>query len=576
MTPATLAAAFLAAASAVETQPDTLPVAEIRAGMRCEGRTVYRGEEIETFDCEILGVLPGAWGPGEDVIVARLLGKNAERYGVVAGMSGSPVFVDGKLIGALSLAYGAFQKEAIAGITPIESMLRVRGSRGWPGAAPAGGTPQSASHELIPIRTPLALSGFAPEGVEAARSLFAPYGFVTTAGGDGSRGDVAAAARIRPGGAVSGLLVEGDVQIAATGTVTWRNGDEVLAFGHSFLLYGDVEMPMGAAEIVATVPSSALSFKLGRTTGVVGSVVRDNRTAIAGRIGRAARMIPVTVRLPEGSVPREVRFRVFRNRTLTAPMTAAAVVNSLVGNAVYDAEGTVRLDGRIAVDGLPDVTLSRTYFDPGAGGSAIPSIAGELLATLQRLFDNELAPAQVERVELAFGVEKGRRESSIDAAWAERTEVRAGETVGVRVRLRPYRGPVELREVRMRVPEGTPPGPLTIQVGDARYFEAKDRVTPPPNAGPPKSDDLRALIAVLNQRRAEDFLYVRLARASAGATIRGVPMPALPPSALGVVRGAEKGAGGAEPLGESVVDEVKMSIGGRVVGSAELGLKVVP
>lgn len=557
-----------------------MPVADIQRGMKCTGRTVYEGTKIEDFPCEILGVLPGAWGPGDDVIVARLLGPNAERYGVIAGMSGSPIFVDGKLIGALSLSLGTFQKEAIAGITPIASMQRVRASNGWPGpnggsVSPMEARPQSSgAYDFRPIVTPLVVSGIAPEAMGIAKSLLEPHGFVITAGAGGALTAApvpGAADTIQPGGAIAGLLVTGDVNVAGTGTVTWRDESTVLAFGHSFLLYGDVEMPMAAADIITTVASQNLSFKLGAPKAIVGAVVRDNRTAIAGRFGAEARMIPVKVTLPEGTQPREIRFQVFRNRVLSAPMMTVGVMNGLVSNAAYDAEGTLRIDGRVKVAGHPDVVLSRTYFDPGAGGGSIPFMATEISGMLQRLFDNELGEAAVEKIELVLGVDKARRETRIDAAWAERTSVKPGETVAVRVRMRPWRGAPQLREVQVKVPEGTPPGWLTVSVSDAKGMDAKDRVSP---GSVSRADDLDALIASFNQRRDEDSLYVRLSRTTPGAIVRGVNLPALPPTALGVVRGADKSAGGAEPLSDMVVDEVRMPLGARVAGSAEFTLRV--
>ena len=573
--------------------PPTMAVADLQRGMKCVGRTVYEGTKIEEFTCEILGVLPGAWGPGDDVIVARLTGPKADRYGIAAGMSGSPVFVDGKLIGALSLSLGTFQREPIAGITPIDAMQRVRTSNGWPmprgesgGSSPIDAKPRSGggaldaatfdSTALRPILTPLVVSGISPEAMPLAKSLLEPHGFVLTAGA-GAGADLAAAPApgaddvVQPGGALAGLLVTGDVNVAATGTVTWRDESTLLAFGHSFLLYGNVEMPMAAAEIIATVPSQAISFKLGAPRSVVGAVLRDNRTAIAGRFGEKARMIPVKVTLPEGTTPREIRFSVFRNRVLTAPMLTVGVMNGLVSNAAYDAEGSVRLDGRVKVAGHPDVTLSRTYFDPGPQGGSVPVIAGEIAGMLQRLFDNELAEASVTEVELALGVEKGRRETRIDAAWTERATVKPGETVGVRVRMRPFRGTPQVQELSVKIPEGTPPGWVTVTVADAKVLDARDRVSPGYHT---KADDLGALIATFNQRRDEDSLYVRLSRASPGAVVRGVNLPSLPPTALGVVRGAEKSAGGAEPLADAILFEARSPQSARVSGSAELTLRV--
>ena len=573
-----LALAALMAAAAAAT-PATMPVRDLQPGMKCVGQTVYTGTTIEKFDCEILGVLPGAWGPGDDVIIARLTGPQADRYGIAAGMSGSPVFVDGKLIGALSLSMGTFQREPIAGITPIDAMLRVNGSTGWPG--PRGGTPaqggeRMSASDFRPITTPLVVSGLAPEMMPVARTLLEPYGFVLTAGGGPSGGVLAPAsaaelASLTPGSAVSGLLVEGDMNVAGTGTVTWRDDKGLLAFGHSFLLYGGIEMPMATANVIATVPSDMISFKLAAPRARAGAVTRDNRTAIAGRFAAEARTIPVTVKLPAGTVPQEIRFRVFRNRFLSAPMMTMGVLNGLVSNASYDAEGTVRLEGKVKVAGHGDITLSRTYFDPGMSGAMVPYIASELSQTLQKLFDNELTEAAIDGVELTFAIEKGRRETRIDAAWPVRTSAKPGETVGVRVRMRPWRGPAEVREVQVKVPEGTPPGPLTVFVADAKAMEQKDRVTP---ALQPRVDDLASLIQTFNLRRDEDTLYVRVARTAHGATVRGQNLPALPPTALGVVRGAEKSAGGADPLVDTVVDEIRMPLGSRVTGTAEFTLRV--
>lgn len=558
-----------------------MPVSEIQRGQKCSGRTVFEGSKIDDFDCEILGVLPGAWGPGDDVIIARLVGPTAQRYGVIAGMSGSPIFVDGKLIGALSLSMGTFQKEAIAGITPIAAMQRVRQSTGWPvrpskAASPNEPAPRFAGYELQPILTPLVVSGISPEAMPLAKSLLEPHGFMVTAGAGGAMTAApvpGAADTIQPGSALAGLLVTGDVNIAGTGTVTWRDRDTVLAFGHSFLMYGGVEMPMATSEIITTVASSAISYKLGAPKQVVGSVFRDNRTAIAGRFGAEAKMIPVKVTLPEGTQPREIRFQVFRNRVLSAPMMTVGVMNGLVSNAAYDAEGTLKLDGRVKVAGHPEIALSRTYFDPGASGGSIPYMAAEINGMLQRLFENELSDVVIEQVELSLGVDKARRETRIDAAWAERASVKAGETVAVRVRMRPWRGAMQLREALVKIPEGTPPGSVTITVADAKVMDAKDRVAPGSST---RADDVDAIIASFNQRRDEDSLYVRLSRNTPGAIVRGVSLPALPPTSLAVVRGADKSAGGAEPLQETVVDEVRMPLGARVSGSAELTLRVEP
>lgn len=568
---------------ALEPAVPILAVSKIKPGMKGTGYTVYSGKKIETFDVLILGVLPGAWGPDDDVILCRILGPNADRYGIAAGMSGSPVYIDGKLVGALSLAYGGFQREPIGGITPIESMLRVpvnlRADAAEPGrAVPVKIASAQQPGALRPISTPLVLSGFDPKAVPLVVKTLEPYGFAAVSGGgavaaplvsgsasgSGATGKVTGR-KLKPGSAVAGILVQGDINIQGMGTLTYVDDDVALAFGHSFLLYGDVEMPLADAQVVATVPSDQLSFKVGYPTEVVGAVVRDNRTAIAGKFGTQAKMLPVKLTVDRGADKETFQFEVFRNKVLTSLMVGAAVINALVGAPGYDAEGTVKVEGVIRVDGYPDLKLEHVFFDLGPSGSLIPLIAEEVGDLLRTLLNNPIAPAHVKGVELSFEAVPGKLETRIEAAWTDRNLVHAGDHLAVKVRMRPHQGPPSIQTVDFVIPEGTPSGELSIRVAAGSVL---DEPTPDGANG---HSDLKRLIDELNRRRADDALYVRITRPAAGVVVRGVDLDGLPPSVLSVVQG---GSLEEKTLSETPIAEKRVPLGARVVGDVTVKVNV--
>lgn len=565
----------------LEPKVPIMPVSEIEPGMKAKGRTVYEAGVIEDFEATVLGVLPSALGPGQDVILVRLTGDKAERFGVAAGMSGSPVYIDGKLIGALSLAYGQFQREPIAGVTPIESMIQVSNSstsadaRGARRTVPVHLPDQDVHGQLVPVRTPITLSGFDPAAVSVVNRLFEPYGFAVSGGGGGelpvSASNVGAGKPdpedLTPGSAVSGILMQGDLTIQGTGTLTYADDENALAFGHAFLLYGDVEMPLASAHVLTTVPLDSLSFKVAYPKRVLGAFVRDNRTAMAGRFDARARMIPVQVKVKRGSELRTYNFEIFRNQMLTTAVLTAGVTNALVATADYSAEGTMIVEGRIVVDGYPDIELRSLHFDPGPQGFLIPSMLDDVTTVMGDLFTNSLAPAKVQRVELSFVEVPGRREVRIEGAWADRTSVRPGEEIGLTVRLRPHQGKSRLERVKFRVPEKAPSGELQVVVSNAEQLNAKRAVLPTSY----NSTDLGAIIKSFNERRVDDSVYVRMTRAASGIVVRGVELDALPPSVLNVI---QESAPSEASLDDSGVSELRIPVDARVEGEVTFNVTV--
>ena len=302
------------------------PLDQVHRGLRGVAYTVFEGTQPEAMEVEILGILHNAIGPGQDMILARLVGAKPEYTGVVAGMSGSPVYIDGKLLGALSYRIGQFSKEPIAGITPIAQMFQVRDQPAAPAigtslasadhpenpahSAASGATPVADSATVQPIETPLVFTGFSPEAIKLWQDNLPSAGLTAMSGIGGGSSTQAQPEPIVPGSAISAVLVRGDLDISATCTVTYIDAKQLLACGHPITQYGPVAMPMTKAEVLATLASPLNAFKIINTTETVGSFTQDRQSAIGGLLGATARMIPVSVsigRESPGNVRRQIR-----------------------------------------------------------------------------------------------------------------------------------------------------------------------------------------------------------------------------------------------------------------------------
>ena len=528
---------------------DTMPVEQIHAGMKGVAYTVFQGTKPEPMDVEILGVLKNANGPKGDVIVVRLGGAKAEYTGVVAGMSGSPVYLDGKLAGAVAFRIGEFSKEPIAGVTPIAEMMEISALDRSPAPPPlevkpvvnAPGKTSSPSlpdtpiaefaNYLKPIETPLVFSGFDEDAVKLFAPQFASAGIVPVMG-LGSVSDAKQPEPLEPGSAVGAVLVRGDMNIAATCTVTYTDADRLLACGHPLMQFGMIALPMTKAQVLATVPSQLNAFKIVNATETVGAFVQDRHNGILGEFGKKPEMIPVTLTIHGGSVDKQFHYEVLNNPRLSPLAMTATVFNALHGVNEYGEETTYHMNGRIQVEGYPDVALQSMFASTDAGAPGAMLAATSLGDRFARIYYNPYTVPAIRGVNLDFDVERDRRWARLESARTDITEARPGDDITIEALLRPYRGEGVVRRVPIHIPTSTSKGPLRILVSDGDTLDRLRHGTPAAS-----KLDLAATIAFLNKQHANDRVYVSLLEADPQAMIADKVMPALPLSVMNVMEG---------------------------------------
>jgi hypothetical protein len=554
--------------------------------MRGVAYTVFQGIKPEPMDVEVLGVLRNVNGPKGDIILIRLHGAKVEYTGVVAGMSGSPVYIDGKLAGALAFRIGEFSKEPIAGVTPIADMLEINaldkspaeeasaskpaisnvaGKTAAPGdGAALPGSAQDFKDYLKPIDAPLVFNGFSEDAVRAFAPQFASAGIVPVMGA-GSVSEGKQPEPLEPGSAVSAILVSGDMDIAATCTVTYIDPQRLLACGHPLLQFGSVDLPMNKAEVLATLPSPLNAFKIVNTTERAGVFVQDRHTGILGVFGKQPDMIPVTLSIHSDTGVKQFHYEVLNNPRLSPVAMMATVFNALHGVNEFGEEITYRLNGSIDVKGFPDVTL-RNMFVPGDNGQpAAMAAAMSLGDRFGRIYDNPYNAPAIKSVNLDFDLVRERRWARLESARTDVTEARPGDQIMVETVLAPYRGDRVVRQIPVKIPTSASKGALRILVSDGETLDRTNRSNPAFG----RKLDLASTIALLNKEHTNNRLYVSLLENDPEARVADKVMPTLPISVMNVMDGMR---GNQEMIvsGESNVDETATPALDYVVSGAQL------
>jgi hypothetical protein len=573
--------------TAQSAQP-TIPVDQIHAGMRGVAYTVFEGVKPEPMDVEVLGVMHNANGPKGDIILIRLHGTKVEYTGVVAGMSGSPVYLNGKLAGALAFRIGEFSKEPIAGVTPIADMLEINGLDKSPAeetaaakpmvnnaagktASPGDGAEIATStsgfaNYLKPIETPLVFNGFSEDTVHRFAGQFASAGIIPVMGAGSASGDKQPEPLER-GSAVSAILVRGDMDIAATCTVTYIDPQRLLACGHPLLQFGAVDLPMNKAQVLATLPSPLNAFKIVNTTEEAGVFVQDRHTGIMGVFNKESEMIPVTLTIHGGggAQKKEFHYEVLNNARLSPVAIMATVFNALHGVNEFGEEITYSLNGSIGVKGFPEVVLKNMFAPSENGQPAAMSAALSLGERFGRIYDNPYSAPAVKSVKLDFDLIRERRMARLESARTDVTEARPGDEIMVETVLAPYRGERSVRQIPVKIPTSASKGTLRILVCDGDTLDRVGRTNPAFG----RKLDLASTIALLNKEHTNNRVYVSLLEADPEARVADKVMPTLPISVMNVMDGMR---GNQEMIvsGESSVDETATPPLDYVVSGAQL------
>ncbi len=433
--PGALLAQSAAAPAGPPRNPAIFPLSQVHRGLTGTAWTVFEGDTPEPMQVEILGVLRGARGPGQDMILAQLHGAKPEYTGVVEGMSGSPVYIDGKLLGSLSYRIGIFSKEPIAGITPIEDLLEVRDLaahdsklREAASASPAIAAPTALASLLAapesatassdaappdpdttfqPIETPLVMSGFSPDAIRFWQQHTEGTPLAMVAAGGASSGAsvpdsqiVAPPANFGPGSAVSMQLIRGDVEVSGTCTVTYVDPHQLLACGHPVLQAGPVSLPMTTADVIATLASPLNAFKIINTGAAIGAFTDDRESAIRGVFGEQAHMIPMHISVDDPAGPRKVNVEILDLPSLTPLAMQVVLYQALLESNESTASLSYHVTGAIDLAGFPSVPLDE--WAPADSGMLPAPMMAALQAgnEFQQLYSNGARQGSVRQIDL--------------------------------------------------------------------------------------------------------------------------------------------------------------------------------
>ncbi len=556
----------------------TMPVEELKPGMKGYGRSVFFGAEVEEFGVEVVDVMHQVW-PRGDMILCRLSGQGLEEAGVISGMSGSPVYIDDKLVGAVAYGWG-FAKQPLAGVTPAAQMLRIweeedrpEGAGGSRSGRPSGASRRLAGLSSLPL--PLALSGFTPALAELVGPALAEFD-LGPVGAAGTASSVSwDTACLVPGAAVGVALIDGDVRLSGIGTLTCRDGDRILAFGHPMLQAGSVRMPMVGGVIHSVLPSVANSFKLFSPTAPVGTVTQDRLAGIGGAIGPIPEMMPVTAAVSSPSGLDTYRFRVVEQEDL-APLLVAVGLTDVVYQTEGDMEEatlasrmTVRLSpraGRASAGPVDSLVVEHRFSGVNPAADLFKAVRTEL----DVLFGNRFLPAPIAAVVLDLEFVPGRNLVYLLSTWADKSAVRPGDSVGVRLGLRDFRGDDSERVLTVAIPAQTPEGRLRLVIAPRDSLLALEVVRAPGRFEPGSFADL---IGLLSETGREDELVVAGFSARPGLTLGGRELPAPPPSLRAVLLNSPSDEP-IVPTNESPVFRQTFRLDRVVSGVARLDLEV--
>lgn len=586
----------------------TMPVEDIQPGMRGTARSVFHGDTIEEFGVEIIEVMHNFY-PHRDVILARLLGERTEKTGVVSGMSGSPVYIDGKLIGALAYRFGQFMKEPIAGIMPIAAMLEITDkehmreietsqrvlpfSDYWNAALVgtdelfwerilqplAASSASTALANMQPISKPLVFSGFQPEIVQPYQSLFQSMGFSPMISGAAGSAADAEPTTFEPGSAVSIIFVSGDYSIEATGTVTSVVDDQLLAFGHQLFNFGSIQLPLGGTKVYATLPSLMGSSKMSTSTEIMGVFRQDRMSGALGDLSIMPQMIPVKLQMqsPEGTQT-EFNFKMANDpafNNLLPFYLRMALIQAMYSSRLAGEQNSSQFTGSINLaDGrsvrIDDFFTSRQQFGFLAAGSDAVSASDLVTVMLGSLLVNDFDGPEITDIDLNLETVPGRNHAMIESVWLDKTQVKPGETVTVTMNLRDNNERLFKLHRTLTLPKSLGSSRLALIVSNGSSLTQYEMQANRSKFVPKEFDDI---VRLLNERRNSKHVYIQLRAYDAGLVVEGEELPDLPPSVLSAMN-TRSSKGESRTVRDRVLEEVAVETGNVILGAQRLLLSV--
>ena len=525
-----------------------MSVEELKPGMKGIGKTVFSGREISEFEAEIIGVLKNV-RPKGDLILVRLRHEVLDKTGLISGMSGSPVYIDGRLIGAV--AYGwAFVEEAIAGVTPIMEMLPLLdedaeiGETTWPGklrlrkpvsfekytlkevvVSPYIRSEYSSSPVVLtPIAAPLMVGGFTQDVMNEMEPVFKEFGLMAVQSGGSEEGS----ADILPGAVVGAQLLSGDCELTALGTLTYCDEGKILAFGHPFLGAGKVDFPMTGGSIHTIVPSRLNSFKLGSSTTPFGRISRDTRVAISGEVGKFPDLIPLSVAVKTPDEKKEFSYRMIDNQLWSPTLLNFCVLNSILSTS-YPLEKGAKVSLSIRLKDYDEPVIVEDIY---GRSTPVRKWLGEITGLLKEIMNNRFKKVDVQDIRLQVELSDKPLSAVIEGIRIDKLEVRPGQNINLTVILKPYGDDYTLLESRINIPEDLPDGELTVIVCDAR---GSVQMTATRNPEKLKPHSFAQLIELFQEMEKNNEIVVRILTPSAGVTVRGQELPSLPPSVISIM-----------------------------------------
>lgn len=572
------------------------PLELVKPGLKGKGKSVFLGSAIEEFDVEILGVIENVQ-PKKHIILARLSSRALDTSGVVQGMSGSPVYIEGKLIGAVAYAF-TFAKEAIAGLTPIQEMLTLAGEKSEPRPAQPFSMPLRSSMTIEDltevarhlfssrsrgngedqlfqtIGVPLIFGGFSPQAVDQARGIFSRLGFIPVLSGTAAQvaekvppSDLT----LREGDPVAVQLVGGDLNVAALGTVTHIDGNKVYAFGHPLYNLGPVDYGMAKASVLAVVPSLEASFKLASLGPRIGSFVQDRTSGAFGEVGRMPKLIPLNVRMGEpGGQARSFKLELVNDKILSPLLVNLTLSSLLTSELRSHGNLSVEIGGDLYLDNGANVRLDDLF--SGNFNNAVTNFSGLLTAIVYYIANNEFEDVGIHRIDLSVRPSEEAKFCYLERVWLDKYEVHPGERIQVKVFYRTFGGETVQETVEIEAPPLAAGSEFYLIIGDAVSMHQLEMNLYRSQDFMPRN--LAQLIRLLNNLRKNNRIYFKMLASKPGLFLKGEELPNLPPSLKAMFSSPRAAASAPTELTKSTLRDYQLAIPYVFRGLASIPVKI--